>query len=256
LFTLPWKKRRRAKLRATALTAEQREVIARHVPYIARLSAADQRELEGHVQVFLAEKRFEGCGGLRLTEGIKLIIAAQACVLLLHRDTDYYPGLDSILVYPEAYVSPVRQRVGALVVESEEVRAGESWTLGTVVLAWDAVRSGAANASDGHNVVFHEFAHQLDSEDGDMDGAPVLGSRSLYRDWARVLGAEYDDLLDHVAAHRAAESDIDEYGAKSPAEFFAVVTEAFFEKGQALKSSHPELYEVLRAFYQQDPAML
>lgn len=248
-----FKKRRREKLRSKPLSDKQRAIVRRNVPYVARLSADDQRELEGHMQVFLAEKTFEGCGGLVMTNEIKLTIAAQACILLLHRETDYYPGLDSILVYPSAYVvRNTPQRLGNYVVEGDEVRLGESWVRGAVVLAWDAVQRGASNSHDGHNVVLHEFAHQLDAEDGSMDGAPILGKRSLYAPWARALGTEYEELIERVAAHQP--GDIDDYGAINPAEFFAVVTEAFFEQGVKLKGRHPELYEVLRAFYRQDPA--
>ena len=253
MLELLFKGRRRERLRGTPLAAEQRAIVRRNVPYVATLSEADQRELEGHMQVFLAEKRFEGCGGLAMTEEIELTIAAQACVLLLHRETDYYSGLGSILVYPSAYVvRRTRQKLGDLVVESDQVRLGESWVRGAVVLAWDAVQRGASNSHDGRNVVLHEFAHQLDAEDGAMNGAPDLGRRSSYSAWARALGAEYQELLERVAAHQPA--DIDAYGATSPAEFFAVVTEAFFEMGAQLKAKHPELYEVLRAFYRQDPA--
>jgi MtfA peptidase len=248
-----WKGRRRERLRGTPLSAEQRAIVRRNVPYVSTLPDADRRELEGHMQVFLAEKRFEGCGGLAMTEEIKLTIAAQACVLLLHRETDYYSGLGSILVYPSAYVvKRTRQQLGDLVLEGDQVRLGESWVRGSVVLAWDAVQRGASNCNDGRNVVLHEFAHQLDAEDGAMNGAPDLGRRSSYAAWARALGAEYQELLERVAAHRP--GDIDAYGAVSPAEFFAVVTEAFFEMGARLKRRHPELYEVLRAFYRQDPA--
>jgi Mlc titration factor MtfA (ptsG expression regulator) len=250
------KSRRREKLRAAPLSDEQRAIVRRNVPYVATLSEADRRELEGHIQVFLVEKRFEGCGGLAITEEIRLTIAAQACVLLLHRDTGYYPALSSILVYPHAYVvRNARRSLGALVEEGDQVRLGESWTKGSVVLAWDAVLGGArdvGDGGDGRNLVFHEFAHQLDAEDGAMNGAPDLGQRSLYSVWARVLGEEYGELAERVDAHRP--SDIDAYGATSPAEFFAVVTEAFFETGARLKHDHPELYEVLRAFYRQDPA--
>ncbi len=253
LLDFLFKKKRRAKLRAQPLSAAQRAMVLRNVAYAATLSEEDRRELEGHIQVFLAEKRFEGCGGLHVTQEIKLTIAAQACVLLLHRETDYYPDLSSILVYPSAYiVKDVRQNLGGLEVVGDQGRLGESWVRGAVVLAWDAVKSGASNMHDGHNVVLHEFAHQLDAEDGALNGAPDLGTRALYSAWAHALGAEYQDLLDRVAEQRP--SDIDAYGATNPAEFFAVVTEAFFEQGANLQRRHPELYEVLRAFYRQDPA--
>lgn len=248
-----FKKKRREKLRAQPLPEAFREIISRNVPYVAKLSRADRRELEGHVQVLLAEKSFEGCGGLELTDEIKVTIAAQAAILLLHRDTDYYPELVSILVYPHAYVArDTRSRIGNTVLVGDQARLGESWVRGVVVLAWDHVKLGASNIHDGHNVVLHEFAHQLDAEDGDMDGAPALGSRGLYSAWAHTLGAEYGDLLARIEAHRP--TDLDRYGATSPAEFFAVVTEAFFEQGAKLKRKHPELYAALADFYAQDPA--
>ncbi len=250
-----FKKKRREELRNTPLSDADRALVERNVPYVARLSDEDRAELEGHVQVFLAEKSFEGCGGLELTGEMRLTIAAQACLLLLHRESDYYPGLDSILVYPHAYVAPAsRQRLGNAnaIVVADQARLGESWVRGVVVLAWDHVKGGASNIHDGHNVVLHEFAHQLDAEDGAMDGAPDLGKRSLYSAWAHTLGGEYAELLARVEAHRP--SDIDAYGATNPAEFFAVVTEAFFEKGASLKRKHPALYDVLAEFYRQDPA--
>lgn len=248
-----FKRKRRDALRQEPLSEREREIIGRNVPYVASLSAEDQAELEGHVRIFLAEKSFEGCGGLTLTDEIRTTIAAQASVLLLHRETDYYPGVEAILVYPSAYVVPnARRMLGNVVVEGDQARLGESWVRGVVVLAWDAVRRGASNVHDGHNVVLHEFAHQLDAEDGAMDGVPELGTRALYSAWAHALGAEYEELLERVAAHKP--SDIDAYGATSPAEFFAVLTEAFFETGARLKRKHPELYEVLQEFYKQDPA--
>ena len=129
---------------------------------------------------------------------------------------------------------------------------GESWYRGAVVLSWEDVKSGAARVDDGENVVLHEFAHQLDDEAGRGDGAPALSKRSMYVAWARVLGREYADLSSQIAGH--AHTDIAPYGAESPAEFFAVVTEAFFEKPVQLRHRHPELYEQLQMFYQQDPA--
>lgn len=244
-----FKGKRREALRKMPLSTEQRAIVHRNVPYVAMLSPEDRRELEGHIQVFLAEKTFEGCAGLELTGEIKLTIATQACILLLHRETDYYPGVESILVYPSTFVvKDVRHLEGGLAVEGPEARIGESWSRGMLVLAWDAVTSGALDPHDGDNVVFHEFAHQLDA-DGNADN---FASHSSYVAFARTLGAEYDELVTRVVEHRP--TDIDAYGATSPAEFFAVVTEAFFERGAALEQKHPELYEVLRAFYRQDPA--
>jgi Mlc titration factor MtfA (ptsG expression regulator) len=249
------RRRRREAIRRRPFSAEWRAIIAKNVPYAACLPAADRGELEGHVQVFLEEKRFEGCGGLEITDEVRVTIAAQACVLLLHRLTDYYPKLVSILVYPSTYLVPGGRRApGGLVVEDPEARLGESWEHGVVVLVWDSVLTGAADIHDGHNVVLHEFAHQLDQESDAGDGAPVLARRSMYVAWARVLGREFDELVRDTARHHR--STMDKYGATNPAEFFAVATETFFEKPRQLREKHPELYGQLQQFYRQDPATL
>ena len=247
-----FKSHRRAALRLEPLTPAESAALEKNVPYLAKLGDADRAELGGLVRIFLAEKSFEGCGGLQLTEEIKVTIAAQACLLLLHRETDIYPGVESILVYPSAYRAATKHAEGGVVIESEQARLGESWTRGVVVLSWDHVKSGAAQPADGQNVVLHEFAHQLDSEDGAMDGAPDLGARARYTSWAHVLGAEFSELSARL--HQGRPSDIDPYGATNPSEFFAVVTEMFFEKPRAMKQRHAALYEELAAFYKQDPA--
>ncbi len=143
---------------------------------------------------------------------------------------------------------------GGGLIAGEQGRLGEAWGQGVVVLSWDDVRRGAADMRDGQNVVLHEFAHQLDQEDGAADGAPILPGRSRYVAWARVLGAEYEQL--RRDASRGRPSVLDDYGATNPAEFFAVATECFFEKPGLLRRRHPELYEELRAYYRQDPARL
>jgi len=248
-----FRRRRRERLRKTPLPAALRAIIERNVPYVRGLNPADQAELMGHVQVLLFEKKFEGCGGLVMTEEIRATIAAQAAVLLLHRETDYFPRLTTILVYPAAYVATARRReAGGIYVEGEEPRLGESWSGDAVVLSWDDVKGGASDIHDGRNVVFHEFAHQLDSESGATEGAPYLGSRSRYVAWARVLGHEFEALREEIRAHHA--TLLDRYGATNPAEFFAVATESFFERPRALKRKHPELYAQLAEFYRQDPA--
>jgi MtfA peptidase len=247
------RRRRRAAVRRRPIPDEWRALIDRNVPYVGRLTPEDRAELFGHVQVFLAEKHFEGCGGLELTDEVRVTIAAQACVLLLHRETDDYPNLTSILVYPTTYVVREGRRTAeGLVAEGPQARLGESWSRDVVVLAWDSVLSGAADIHDGHNVVLHEFAHQLDQEGGGGDGAPALPRRSMYVAWARVLGHDFDQLVRDVAHHHR--TLIDRYGATNPAEFFAVVTETFFEKPRELRARHPELYALLKDFYRQDPA--
>jgi Mlc titration factor MtfA (ptsG expression regulator) len=248
-----FKKRRWKKLRQRPFPSAWLAILERNVPYFVRLSALDRRELEGLIQIFLAEKEFEGCGGLQITDEIRVTIAAQACALLLHRDTDIYPMLQSVVVYPSAYLAPQAHRQpGGTVVEGGQGRLGESWSRGPVVLSWDDVLRGASDVHDGHNVVFHEFAHQLDNESGAADGAPVLPRRSMYIAWARVLGREYRRLIEDMERQRV--NTLDDYGATSAAEFFAVATECFFEKPVELRARHRELYEQLKLFYQQDPA--
>ncbi|MBN1942372.1 MAG: zinc-dependent peptidase [Phycisphaerae bacterium] len=247
-----FQRRRREKIRRRPFPAEWLAILTRNVPAYARLTPREQEELRGHILVFLAGKIFEGCGGLEMTDEIRVTIAAQACLLLLHREAKYYPSLRTIFVYPHHYFVPTERRVGCLVVAGQDDRLGESWRRGPVVLSWDDVRRGASDAHDGHNVVYHEFAHQLDEESGGADGAPALPRRSMYIAWARVLGGEYQKLLDDLRHHR--KTDIDAYGATNPAEFFAVVTEAFFETPRKLQRKHPALYEQFRDFYQQNPA--
>ena len=246
-----FKRRRREVLSHEPLSTERLAILEKNVPYLKMLDARDRVELAGLVSIFLAENNFEGCGGLVITEEIEVTIAAQACLLLLHRDTDIYPNVESILVYPSAYRGVSHRVEGGVVVEGE-ARLGESWTRGLVVLAWDNVLRSAAQPTDGQNVVLHEFAHQLDGEHGDVDGAPDLGARARYTSWAHVLGDEYAELTARL--HEGRQNDIDGYGATNPAEFFAVVTEMFFEKPRALSKRHPQLYAELAEFYQQDPA--
>jgi hypothetical protein len=186
-----------------------------------------------------------------MTDTIRVTIAAQACLLTLHHDGRPYPALRTIIVYPRGWVAPVRRAQEGLVVETEQGRLGESWRGGPVVLSWRDAQRGAADLADGQNVVLHEFAHQLDTLDGPADGAPTM-PRGRYKAWAEVLGREYGALV--AAVHRDRPTDLDPYGATSPAEFFAVTTETFFERPRRLRERHPALYGHLAAFYGQDPA--
>lgn len=245
--------RRRERLRAAPFPSEWRRVIERNLPVFRRLTPADQVELLGHVQVFLAEKSFEGCGGLELTDEIRLTIAGQACMLLLHRDTDYYPELTSILVYPSGYITNEdRSLGGGIWEEGDEGRLGHTAReLRAMVLAWDAAKQGAADPRDGKNLVLHEFAHQLDFENLQADGTPALDTRGAYVAWARVMSAELQAL--RTADDSGLPTVLDRYGATNPAEFFAVATEAFFERPLALRAHHPALFHELNKFFRQDP---
>jgi MtfA peptidase len=248
------KGRRRRRLREQPVPAAWRAIVEHNLPIFGRLPRADQAELLAHVQVFLAEKIFEGCGGLELTDEIRVTIAAQACLLLLHRETDYYPTLTTILVYPTGYAVEVEQPIApGIWEEGDEHRLGHTERrLGALVLAWDSAKHGAADPADGENLVLHEFAHQLDFENAADDGTPALETRAEYLAWARVMGTEFEALR---AAEEADEPTVlDTYGGENPSEFFAVATEAFFERPRALETKHPELYAALRRFFRQDPS--
>jgi len=254
----PLKTLRHKRLKQQPVPPEWRNILAKQVTHFSRLSPSDQDELLGDMQVFLAEKRFEGCGGLTITLEIEVTIAAEACLLLLHRDTDYYPLCSTILVYPHPFVSSVDHLgAGGVVTSVQQIRLREFWHWGTVVLASDEVLANGHNPTAGHNVVLHEFAHQLDEENGIADGLPRLApprhqTRAVFATWARVMGDEYQHLIEDIHHHHR--TVIDAYGATNPAEFFAVVTETLFEKPHALRARYPALYEQLKAFYHQDPA--
>lgn len=243
------RRRRQAALEAPFPEAWVR-ILEKNLPPYPKLTDSLQEQLHKDIQVFLADKSFEGCGGQEINDEVRVTIAAQACMLLLNRKARVYPKLRSILVYPDTYVAGEKGVFGAQYDESS-VRLGESWHSGAVVLSWDDVKRGARNFKDGHNVTMHEFAHQLDQEDGASDGTPVLGRRSAYTEWAKVFSREYKDLQRKTEQGRR--DVMDSYGATNEAEFFAVATEAFFEKPKALKKKHPELYEELRTFYQVEP---
>src|SRR5256886_7888512 len=247
------KQHRRRRLRARPFPKEWLVLIQRHVVFFHKLSASDRAELLGHVQVFLAEKRFEGCGGLELTDEIRVTIAAQACLLLLRRDTDYFPHLLTILVYPSTYlVEEERHLEGPVWEEGETARLGETGRkLVTVVLAWDAAESGAADPADGKNVVLHEFAHQLDYENGAEDGTPALTTREQQLAWREVMRMEFASL--RAADETGIPTLLDTYGATNAAEFFAVSTEAFCERPRALRARRPRLYAELQRYFRQDP---
>ncbi len=246
-------RRRRERLRTQPVPGTWRETVAQNVAIFRRLPASDQSELLGHMQVLLAEKHFEGAGGLEMTDEIRVTIAAQASLLLLHRRTGYFPNLTSIIVYPSGYVAAQPAPVGdGIWEEAERGRFGETGqNLGALVLAWNEAKRGAADAADGRNVILHEFAHQLDFEDGVTDGTPELETRAAYSEWARVMSSEFDAL--RRDDDTGTPTVIDTYGATNHAEFFAVITEAFFEQPRELQSRHPGLYDQLRGFFKQDP---
>ena len=245
--------RRRERSRTRPFPWEWRQILRRRVPYYRRLPPALQQQLREHIQVFVAEKDFIGCRGQEITDEVRVTIAAQACLLILNRKTDYFPRLRQILVYPGAFlVERLRAEPSGVLQEHRQVLSGESWTQGQVVLSWEDVVEGAAIADDGRNVVIHEFAHQLDQQKGFANGAPVRSLGQNSPAWPRILGREFARLQDDALWQRP--SLLSHYGATNPAEFFAVTSETFFEQPQRMAVEHPELYLELARLYRVDPA--
>lgn len=187
-----------------------------------------------------------------MTNEMRVTIAAQACLLLLHRDTDYFPAMASIFVYPSLFVADVQEQDDAgIVSEYEEDLSGESWDLGPVVLSWEDALLGARGNEEGYNTVVHEFAHQLDLENGAVDGVPKLESSERYESWERALSKAFDRFERKVKAGK--DTVIDEYAIEGADEFFAVVTEHFFQTPKELQAEYPEVYAELKAYFRQDP---
>ena len=244
-----WAERRRARQRASPFPAAWRRILRQRVPAVARLPADLQRRLKSHIQVFIAEKAFIGCQGQAITDEVRVTIAAQACLLLLgHAQVDCYPRLRQILVYPDAFVVRHEQPLGDGLLQAQpRALAGESWGQGQVILSWAEVLAGAANATDGRNVVLHEFAHQIDQDSGVADGRPWRPNAALRQRWTQAMGAGFARLQQQPS------TVIDAYGASDPAEYFAVVTEVFFERPRALADEAPDVYRELVDLYRVDP---
>jgi Mlc titration factor MtfA (ptsG expression regulator) len=244
---------RRKKLFRKSFPDTWKTILEDNVEIYCRLPDDLKERLHGHMNIFLAEKEFEGCGGFEVTDEAKVCVAAQACLLLLNLPKPtYFPSLRTVLIYPFAYVANAKNRVGGQIIHDEDsARLGESWLNGNVILSWQHIKQGGFNPDDGHNVVIHEFAHQLDQENGSGNGIPVLGNHRKTQEWAECFQKEFDYLREEVSHHKR--DVIDSYGATNPAEFFAVVTETFFEKPEQLKRKHAELYDELKDYYRLDP---
>ena len=238
--------RRRQRLLAEPMPRAWREWLTANVRQYRFLDGEHRARVQEMVRVLVAEKCWTGGADFVVSEEMKVTVAAQAALLVLGLDGPYYfDAVQSIILYPRGFVHPPQwNRPGAL--------AGEAWSRGPIVLSWKDVLEAGRDASQGRNVVLHEFAHHLDELDGDVDGTPPLEGRGQLQTWLRVTEAEYRRLLGQ--ARRDEVSLLDHYGAKSPAEFFAVATECFFERPHAMQQEHGELYAVLQDFYRQDPA--
>jgi Mlc titration factor MtfA (ptsG expression regulator) len=248
-----WLKRRRRRKLLKEPFPEQWRPHLESVRLYTELAPEQCRQLEENLRIIIAEKHWEECGGMQITDEVKVVIAALASILLLGLRHEYYRNVQSILVYPNTFKVPNQQlRAGGIVHEGSSAVLGLASLQGPIVLAWDAVSSGNRNAEDGRNVVIHEFAHKLDMLDRFADGAPPLGSGQQYRAWARIMTEEYDDLK--AQTRKGRRTLLDKYGATNPAEFFAVATEHFFEQPRQMRRKHEELYGLLADYYRQDPA--
>ncbi|MDI6796254.1 MAG: zinc-dependent peptidase [Desulfatibacillaceae bacterium] len=242
------KSRRRAALFEKPFPGEWQKLLEKTVPLYRSLPQELKAPLHGLVNIFLDEKNFEGAGGFVMTDSVRLTVAAQACMLLLgSRTKEVFPLLKSIVIYPGAYRVCEEEAIGDLVVKSDAVWVGESWEQGTLVLAWDQVEHEMANPDEATNVILHEFAHQLDAQNSEADGLPPMPNLQMAQKWQEVFNRSYEKLESDLKAER--QTDLDDYGASNPAEFFAVATETFFQTPQKLKAKAPELYGLLALFY-------
>jgi MtfA peptidase len=244
-------RRRRIIRRATLDEALWRSILKRY-PFTRALSAAERGRLREHAILFLNEKSIVGAGGLDVRDEIRVCVAAQACMLVLNLDLDFFRGWVEVIVYPDEFVvdydyvdeDGIAHRVNAPM-------AGESWLEGPVILSWaDAARGGAGG---GYNVVIHEFAHKLDMLNGKANGFPPLHADMDRARWSDTFGAAYEDFCARV--DRRESTAIDSYASENPAEFFAVLSEAFFETPDAVQGEYPAVYGELSSFYRQDPAL-
>ncbi len=249
-------KQRRLKIKEEPFPSEWEANIRRNMVHYSTLDNDEQKRLHGLIQIFMAEKSWEGCGGLELTDEIRVTISAQACLLILNLPHNYFDNVETILVYPSEMMLPER-KPGFFETVLEPLQpefpiSGQACRQGPVILAWDTALDQGRHSKAGFNVVYHEFAHKLDMQDGAADGTPRLRDREEYRDWVKTCSREYLRLIQDVEKGRR--TFLDEYGATDEAEFFAVATEQFFCQPVQMIKSAQELYRVLKAFYRQDPA--
>ena len=251
-YVVFWPGLRRKRIEQRPFPPEWETILQENLPIYRGMSPDHRHQLQNLVKRFIADKKFIGCAGQQITDAIRITIAGNACLLLLNRNSGCYPQLDSVLVYPSTFLVSREERdeAGLVSVHHSEL-VGESWSQGKIILAWDDVERGVGNFRDGYNVVLHEFAHELDHEDGVTNGVPLLRTRGAYNSWAKVFAAEYAQL--QASADRDEPTLLDHYGATDPAEFFAVATETFFEKPLQMQVHHGALFAELMNYYGVDP---
>jgi MtfA peptidase len=221
-------------------------------PFTRALSAEEGARLRDWVVLFLHEKSVVGARGLAVRDEMRLCIAAQACMLILNLDLDYYRGWVEVIVYPGEFVAEYEHMdEHGIVHQVAEPMAGESWLAGPVILSWEDVQEMRGGRT-GYNVVLHEFAHKLDMLNGEANGFPPLHSGMDRAGWSAAFNAAYENFCGRV--DRNEPTGIDPYAAEHPAEFFAVLSETFFESPGAVRAEYGEVYRQLAAFYRQDPA--
>jgi Mlc titration factor MtfA (ptsG expression regulator) len=247
--------RRRKKLTATQFPLAWEDIIRRNVGHYCMLNDTERAHLRALIQVFIAEKYWEGAGGLIITDEIRVTISAQACLLLIGLPHNYYQNVETIIVYPSTVVPPPRRlgffEIALAPVETSHPIIGQAFQQGPVIIIWDAALQSGRNPESGHNVIYHEFAHKLDMLDGAADGTPPLRNRAEYRDWVQTCSREYLRLKRD--AEDGKKTFLNAYGATNEAEFFAVATEQFFDQPQLMIKNSPDLYRVLKEYYRQDP---
>lgn len=235
-------------LQPHAIPAELWDAALGRLPYTAALPVAEQAELRALTARFLRSKTFEGASGLQVTDQMRVQVALQACLLILHLGIDYYRGWRAIIIYPGDFrvAKEMVDEDGVVHAWTEEL-AGESWERGPVILSWETSAASDAN----FNIVLHEFAHKLDMLDGAANGCPPLPADLPVADWSRDFERAYDGFC--AAVEHGDPLCMDEYAAGSPAEFFAVVSELFFLRPDVASAEFPQVYRQLRRFYRQDP---
>ena len=249
---LSWLRRfRRKRFLREGLCEEWRQWLD-FLPVLHDLPPGDRRKLEGMTRVFLEEKHFEGCGGFEMRDKVRVVIAAQACLLILNLHHDFFQRVRTILVYPSTFKHGSSwQRADGVVERHESANLGEAWPGGPIILAWDSAYQGGRDANDGQNTVFHEFAHKLDMLDDVTDGIPPL-SHDIEEGWRDDFLNLYHQFVADLQGGR--KRLLGSYAATNPAEFFATASEYFFELAIELEARDPLLYALLERFYRQDPA--
>ena len=247
-------KNRRAKIYTNEFPKRWEKRLDSQWPLYRRLPDLLKQNLHERIKLFLSEKQFVGCNGFEVSEDHKLFISAQACLLIINKPFDYFDKLHTLLIYPSAFIVEHNQLLAnGTISENRNINTGEAWNTGKIVLSWDDAFSGMIDITDGHNVVFHEFAHLLDHTNGSANGAPLLQHASNYDQWSQTFSIAFDRLQHSV--NNGHQNVFDPYGATNPGEFFAVASELFFEKSKLFQQHEPELHQQLVKFYAVDPVL-